>query len=338
MVVGGDSARPPGDIAILDSIISESLACSGVNMLVPCDPARYPAEGVTNSRAALIGDTWRSGTPRVTMMRNILAHNNDRHPEIGGRTNTILVNNLIYNPSQTPLSSIYFHDSANQGPSLSVVQGNVLIPGPTTPFHNGYVPREYAQDGEVTLIRINPTIHPSSQIYLAGNYYEKHCPNDACLESLSAQWMLAKDYAWDWYHINVRATTPPLHLENLPLSSALSPSQVEGFLLANAGARPADRDATDSRVISETVSRSGSVPNRTSEKAGPGTSADGFPVLASNGRTLAVPGQPHDIVDAAGRTRIEEWLEQFARELETGSTGSSSRRLSPPTGVRVQFN
>ena len=170
-----------------------------------------------------------------------------------------------------------------------MVQGNVLIPGPTTPFHNGYVPHEYAEDGEVKLIRIDPTIHPSSRVYLAGNYYEKHCSNDAYLENPSTQWMLAKDFSWDWYRVNIRATTPPLQLANLPLSSALPPSKVEEFLLANAGARPADRDATDSRLMNEITSRSGSVPNRTSEKAGPGTSADGFPILASNRRPLVLP-------------------------------------------------
>jgi hypothetical protein len=271
----------------------------------------------------------------VALLRNIDAHNNDRHPEIGGRTHTFLVNNLIYNPSQTPLSSIYYQDVQGGGASLSVVLGNVLIPGPTTPFHNGYVPREFAEDGEVTLIRINPTIHPSSQIYLSGNYYEKHCPNNECLENPSRQWMLAKDFSWDWFHVNVRATTPPLQLANLPLSSALPPSQVEGFLLRNAGARPTDRDATDTRLMNEISSRSGSVPNRTSEKAGPGTSTDGFPILASNRRTLVVPDQPNEVVDAVGRTRIESWLEQFARELEPGST-VSSRPPAAPSAVRVQ--
>ena len=326
------AGHPPGDVTIMDSIVSESLACSAVNSAVPCDPAQYPGRGWSNSRAIRIGDLWNSGTPQVALLRNISAHNNDRHPEIGGRTHTFLVNNLIYNPSFTPLSAIYYHDIGGQGPSLSVVQGNVLIPGPTTPFHNGYVPAEYAEDGEVRLIRINPTINPSSQIYLAGNYSEKHCPNDACLENPSTQWMLAKDFSRDWYHVNIRATTPPLQLANLPLSSALPPSQVEEFLLANAGARPADRDATDSRLMNEIASRSGSVPNRPSEKAGPGTSADGFPILESNRRTLVVPDQPDEVVDAAGRTRIEEWLEQFARELEPGSTVSS--QPSPATDVR----
>ena len=34
--------HPPGEITILDSIISEALACSGVNSYVPCDPQALP--------------------------------------------------------------------------------------------------------------------------------------------------------------------------------------------------------------------------------------------------------------------------------------------------------
>jgi hypothetical protein len=327
--------HPTGEVTIVDSIIAETLACSGVNSLVPCDPARYPGTGWSNSRGIGIGDAWGHEQPKVTLLRSISAHNNDRHPEISGGSRTVLVNNLIYNPSQTPLSSFYYHDANKAGPLFSVVQGNVLIPGPTTPGHNGYVPREYAQDGEVKLVRIHPSIDPSSRIYLAGNYYEKHCPNGECLASSTAQWMLAKDFPFDWYGISVRATTPPLQLTNLPLSSTLPYTAVEEYVLANAGARPTDRDATDSRLISEIASRSGSVPNRTSEKAGPGTAEDGFPILASNRRTLAVPNQPNDVVDAVGRTRIESWLEEFARELEPGGA-VSSQKPSAPSGIRVQ--
>ena len=105
----------------------------------------------------------------------------------------MIVNNLIYNPSQTPLSSILFSDPLHEGATLSVVQGNVLIAGPTTPGHNGYVPYEAPEVGEVTLVRVDGSLHPASRIYLDGNYYDKHCGGSACLASPAAQWMLAKD-------------------------------------------------------------------------------------------------------------------------------------------------
>ncbi len=104
--------HPPGEISILDSIISEALACSGVNSYVPCDPQLYPGKGTSNSRAMLIGDAWGHPAPyTLSLLRTIMANNNDRQPEIGGRTHTILVNNLIYNPSQTPWSGVLYQDS-----------------------------------------------------------------------------------------------------------------------------------------------------------------------------------------------------------------------------------
>ncbi len=82
----------------------------------------------------------------------------------------------------------------------------------------------------------------------------------------------------------------------------------------------------DARIIREIEARTGSVPNLTSEKAGLGTSADGFPILAEMRRKLTVPRDPNVVVDSVGRTRIEVWLEEFARLLEPAHQNTS---LSP---------
>jgi hypothetical protein len=128
--------------------------------------------------------------------------------------------------------------------------------------------------------------------------------------------MLAQDYMADWNRVSVRAATPPLELANLPLTSALPVSEVEGFVKANAGARPLDRDVVDARIINNITTRTGFVPNNPSEVAGEGTSDDGFPLLETNRRRLTIPSDPNAVVDGRGRTRIELWLEAFARELE----------------------
>jgi hypothetical protein len=120
----------------------------------------------------------------------------------------------------------------------------------------------------------------------------------------------------DWNRISVRAATPPLGLENLPLSSALPVGEVEAYVKANAGARPLDRDVVDARIINNITTRTGFVPNNPSEVAGAGTSDDGFPMLEVNRRRLTIPSNPHAVVDGRGRTRIELWLEAFARQLE----------------------
>jgi hypothetical protein len=309
--------HPPGDISILDSIIAEPLACSGVNDLVPCNPRFYPATGSSNSRALRIGDNWDHPVPyTVSLLRNIFANGNDRLPEIDGRTQTFLVNNLIYNPSQAPSSAIYMVDVIGSGAIVSVVTGNVLVPGPTTPGRNGYVPSEYPEEGEVWMVRVDPTVADSSRIYLDGNFYEAHCNGLACLAGPAAQWMLARDFKMEWFGISVRASAPPLQLANLPLSSALPRTIVESHLKANAGARPMDRDAVDARIIREITTRTGRVPNSPADQAGTGTAPDGFPILAENRRPLPLPSNPHAVIDSVGRTRIEAWLETLARQLE----------------------
>jgi hypothetical protein len=330
--VAQNPGHPVGEVTMIDSIIAESLGCPGVNTAIPCNSQTYPKQGYSNSRGIALGDIWGHAQPKVTLLRNIQANINDRFPEMGGGTQTLLVNNLVYNPSQTPLSAFYYQDFGNMGPHTSVAQSNLLIPGPTTPGHNGYVAREYKEEGEVRLVRVHSTVKPASQIYLSGNYYAAHCGGTTCLSNLAAQWLLAKDYKMEWEGINIRATSPPFSVASLPLSSALSFDQVESFVKANAGARPLDRDAVDARIINEITARTGSVPNTPAEKAGPGTSSDGFPVLAVNRRSLTVPANPNEAIDSVGRTRIEGWLETFARELEPANAVHAAQ--PPPPAPR----
>lgn len=125
----------PGEVTLIDSIVSETLGCSGVNEGAPCDPNNYPGSGWANSRGMLIAPS-----SSVTVLRNIFANLNDRMPETGGSTSTFIVNNLVFNPSLAASPGIGFSNPLNWGATRSVVVGNVLVPGATTPFHNGYIP------------------------------------------------------------------------------------------------------------------------------------------------------------------------------------------------------
>lgn len=336
-----DGQKNVGDVTILDSIVSEALFCSGVHAIYPCDPDNPQPGQWGHSRAMVVGDnnrdrTYNNGVTRVAFIRTISANNMDRHPAIQGGVHAFHVNNLIYNPSQTPYSGIHFSDGYRKGALLTVSKGNLLLAGPTTPGQPGYdySATDYADLGEVYYARVDSSVAPGTKIFLDGNYYAKHCEGTVCLQSPTAQWMLAFDSAVA-SGVDVKATTPPLTLANLPLSSVMPYTQVEAYLTANAGARPLDRDAVDARIVNEITSRTGSVPDRPSEKAGPGTAPDGFPILASTSRALTVPSNPHAVVDAVGRTRIEAWLEDYARALEPGARGASHEVPSAPQNLRL---
>jgi hypothetical protein len=302
-----------GDVTIIDSIVSEALGCPGVNYLYPCSVTAPVAGQHPNSRALLFGDnntnpTYNNGVTRVALIRTLTAHNNDRQPEIQGDVSAVLVNNVVYNPSLTPLGALHVGDWYHRGQTQVAALGNVMIAGPTTPGNNGYVAKYYPEDGPARMVRIDPSIAPGSQIFLSGNYYARDCGGTACLTNPTTQWMLATDFAAPQGN-NIRATVSPVSLDNLPFSSVMPYSQVEGWVLDHAGARPLDRDPVDTRIVRDVRNRTGSFINLPDD-------VGGYPVLAENHRSLSLPDNPHAVVDSAGRTRIELWLEGMARALE----------------------
>lgn len=317
-----------GDVTLIDSLISEALSCSGMNNVHPCDPVTMT--GTPHSRAVLAGDnntstTYNNGRTRFAMVRTISASNDQRHPAIQGDVDTFIVNNLIYNPSLQPISAIFFSDDYGRGPATAVVKGNLMVAGPTTPGNKGYVARFWPEEGPVSMVQLDATANSASRIYLDDNYYAPQCGGNACLASPEAQWMLAIDRP-ALQGRNLHASTPPLSLGNFPLSSMLSNTQVEASLTANSGARPLDRDPVDKRVIND-------IRNRTGKSINTPAAVGGYPTLAEAHRPLIIPSNPNQTADAYGRTRIEQWLEGMARDLEAASAQKPTS-LSTPVNLR----
>jgi hypothetical protein len=311
------AAHPPGDMGIFESIIAEPLACRTPGVTAnPCNAATYPGGGqYSNSRNLGIGDAWGGAAPRASVIRSIDANANDRHPEIGGGTRSVFKNNLYYNPSLAALGTIFLTNTNGKGGLQTLVVGNLLKPGPTTPGHMGYVAPDFPEEGDTKLIRVYSDVPNTARIYLVGNYYAKDCPSGACLASPTAQWSLATDMTGIGA---IRATTPPFTLPSVNLATALSYSQVEAYVKAHAGARPAQRDCIDARIIADITNSTGFVPEVTTDRVTGCTDASGFSVLAVNTSPLYVdPTGPNDVVDAVGRTRREKLLEDMAVALET---------------------
>ena len=79
---------------------------------------------------------------------------------------------------------------------------------------------------------------------------------------------------------------------------------------SSAGARPADRDSADRRIIENVKTGKGKLPIGSQDEVG------GWPELAENRRKLTMPENPDADDDGDGYTNLEEWLHGFAAEVE----------------------
>lgn len=173
-----------------------------------------------HSSGLLIG----KGARNILVQGNLLADNAFRNPVIDGGADAVVVNNLIYNPG---FSGFHVYPKPEVGPTNVAVVGNVLLAGPDTR------PRIYS---------FSMGINPGSKIYYADN---KAVGTVAFTETEKARGQPVPF-----------VDTPPVWFDWIkPLPS----SAVEKDVLADVGARPDDRDATDKRIIAEVSSNTGSI-------------------------------------------------------------------------------
>jgi hypothetical protein len=223
------------------------------------------------------------GNKRVAVLRNLLAHDFNRNPEVSGNTYVLWANNLIYDPGAPDRG--YFgiwHDSHQTGqPSLCTLIGNVAKQGPSS------APTLY--------VIFHETLKPGSRCYAADNVF-------------------SGGLSFDGNTGMVMVSASPFPLPS-PLT-LLSSGALEPYIAANVGARPADRDPVDARIVDEMV---------TGTKLGPVSITDenevgGFPTLAQNIRVLALPANPNGDDDGDGYTNLEELLHALAACVEGRSS------------------
>lgn len=229
-----------------------------------------------HSKGVLIGQ----GTMNMWLSGNLFAHNVDRNPYIKGNTAVAFVNNVVYNHGKR-----YAVQAAEgeYGALRASVVGNVFIPGVNT------------EGGGSLPIQAHSTMTAASKLYVADNARgSAPAPSDP--------WSLAENEAGS----GIIASSPPIWIAGfLPQPSAV----VQAAVLANAGARPGDRDAVDARIVSEVLTRTGSIIDSPSERGG-------WPTLATNVRALTLPANPNGDDDGDGYTNVEEWLHQMAALVE----------------------
>ena len=103
-----------------------------------------------------------------------------------------------------------------------------------------------------------------------------------------------------------RVGEPPITVPGYQVKPA---AEVEEWVLAAAGARPADRDPVDARAVKDVRDRAGSIPASQND-------VGGWPDLAENRRKLTLPVDPNGDDDGDGYTNLEEWLHGHAAVVE----------------------
>ena len=241
------------------------------------DSAKHHKGG--HSRGLLImnqgpANTRREGQ-RVAVIGNLFAHNKGRNPTVNGGAEAVIANNLVDDAH----FAIKGDCTARRGHQWISAIGNVVK--------------------RTRYPVVARAMHPDTRYYFApGNVF-----NGKTFDSVAEVWQQVFMPFKPGVAEVSRAATAPIAVPGLILKPA---AEVEEWVLANAGARPADRDPVDGRVIESVRQQTGSIP---ASQNGVG----GWPQLAEKRRTLTLP---EDEDGGDGYTSLEQWLHAFADEVE----------------------
>jgi hypothetical protein len=234
--------------------------------------------GSSHSKGFLIG----YGTDNISFIGNLFAHNDQRSPRVHGDTGSLFVNNLIYNWGNAAGSY-----GSDYGPITASIVGNVYIKG----TNSKSIP-----------VIIKSEIQEGSQMYVNDNEADERTEDPWSIVSFES-------------FRNIKVNTPPIWLNSLvPLDSR----EVSEYVLEGGGARPADRDSVDDRIISDVVHQTGKIIDTQDEVGGwPNT-----PGEIIQQRPLSIPAAPNSDADNDGYTNFEEWLHEFSAAVEGNSPAS----------------
>jgi len=185
-----------------------------------------------HSKGSLIHDNATD----IAVIANLYASNGQRNPYFKGGARGVVVNNLIDNPGSAAIHYGLQIGEWGLHPWVAgqiAIVGNVLNHGPDTRaglalFSTNGTPCEVFLDDNLAFDRAGNPVRSTSGAYTA------------------------KDSPPTW----------PTGLQSIPAS------EVKQYVLANAGARPWDRDAVDRRIIQQVRDGTGRIPDSEQEVGG----------------------------------------------------------------------
>ena len=292
------------------------------------------------------GHNMATGTNYSSVINNLFAHNSWRNPMIdtfSGTAHLLVANNLIYNP----YSQNIFMNGADSSLGEAIIVGNISVGGIETATGTKDAIPDWMYSWGV-----------GSKFFIDDN---KVCDEygGTCDTQTGPT---------DWDHIDIasgyEAAFAAHQAETIPFSyptgyTPMAVGSVEAYVLANVGARPADRDEVDLRIVADVTEVAGArdgylidtieyvnadctaqyyvgaVQVNCCTGSGTGTCRQnpegGWPTLAANTDTHTdLPATPHADDDSDGYTNLEEWIHSFSAIVE--GTLLEVQNVSPTDG------
>ena len=247
----------------------------------------------------------------VALIQNVLAHNYTRNPLINGDTQAYVANNVLYDYHEALTCEM-----VGRGPySLSII-GNYNKRGPwraaTAPYRfEDYFIIICEQSGPET----------GQQMYLSDNVFD-----NGGLQPPINEFYMQADVATD-----PRVTSPPIAAPTgyVPMPASAVPATI----LPLVGSRPWDRDAVDTRIITQVLNRTGGSVHQLSD-------VGGYPSLAKHTRALTTPANPYQYNGAY--TNLERWSHAFVEgdepPISVGPPGGGGATVTHVATVTSQDN
>ena len=310
-----------GDNSHIANVVFDHVTCTWaeeVNNLLVAGPGSHDVTILDS----LIGEgLWPGGWGgigagigyRNTVARTLFTQHWARQPIWGAPTELALLNTISYNgtdntPGGNTLPAFYGDadgdGSAGSAGSAAIVN-NIQLPGPDSGSARAFL----------GLSKKQASIDAGSRIYLDGNQGpgitgpsgDQQWAGTICTGTYGSY----TNAATCGVSSNMRTNSPPPWFTDQRFV-IIPTTEVVNRVLAGAGSRPKNRDAADNRMIADVTNRTGthylSVDKIT------------IPTITAQTRACQLPADPHAVIDAVGRTRLEQYLESDpicgARRLE----------------------
>jgi hypothetical protein len=241
----------------------------------------------------------------ITFVGNLLAHIVERNP-LSRATELVMVNNLVYDRGHMDIDL----QGEDGRVSKTALVGNEFLRGPS--FSRPTKPIFVRTGGTYSLVS-------GSRVYVHDNAAPDSGSDYSDLVTLTSGNVIP----------NLMTQTSVAVWNTGLVARKTADSAVYSRVLKTAGARPADRDSVDKRIVASVRNRTGKIINCVSPNGTTRCSknAGGWPTYAQNHRTLSLPSNQSSIA-SNGYSNLENWLNSM--NLSMDGLVQAESPASPP--------